>query len=526
MTISTPPLYASYEDSGAWDLSKIDNLEYPILNFTGSVESINFKPDGLTLLLVLGGTNHRALQFTLTEPWDLKTINPIPTASFSLPTSGLCWGSNFSADGTKLYTVTGTNPRNLTEYTLGTPWQVSTITLTNQLVGVFGSDFFIIYTVVGDNLFEARGYDLRHYIFTTPGDITSLTLNAHLVDPRSSHRGIFVNQDLTKICFRGIDSLESYNLSIQGNSIHLDSISTKTVLLRSPGSNKFSIKEDGLTGFFYSEGRIFDLKTVIPFDFTEAQSLRSELVFTGQFRFSSDGTKLFKSATGGRRRLEQYDLPKAWDLPSTLPTKSADIINPHTDTAYIAFEFSSDGLKVYVLATSFNTLYQYDLVTPWDISEYNPIINYRKLSGIDRNHRDFTFSHDGYKLFILSLDNLPYFQTFSYTQYKSFMYTFELSTPYEISTAVLSQINQTVDNARSIHFRPDGRLLFVSDNILKSFDLSVPWDMSTATPTGESFEGSSNIFEVFIKPSGRDYFITLNSGKLVHYKTIVEGAYD
>jgi hypothetical protein len=90
-----------------------------------------FKPDGTTMYIV-GTTNDTVYQYTLSTPWDISTAS-YASISFSVasvessPTQ-----VNLSADGTKMW-VTGTTGDDINEYTLGTAWNVSTATRVNNI---------------------------------------------------------------------------------------------------------------------------------------------------------------------------------------------------------------------------------------------------------------------------------------------------------------------------------------------------------------------------------------------------------
>lgn len=90
-----------------------------------------FKTDG-TVMYVIGNTNDTVFQYTLGTAWDVSTAS-YASISFSVSSQeGNPTQVNLSADGTKMW-VTGSGGDDISEYTLGTAWNVSTATFVNNL---------------------------------------------------------------------------------------------------------------------------------------------------------------------------------------------------------------------------------------------------------------------------------------------------------------------------------------------------------------------------------------------------------
>lgn len=113
-----------------------------------------------------------------------------------------------------------------------------------------------------------------------------------------------------------------------------------------------------------------DLST--PWDTSTAGSPSVGAPYVGVFvrgvEFSRDGTKMYSSDANNQRIL-QFNLSTPWDITSpsasTTPDKTFD-----ASAQQIGFlvAFSPDGEKFWAMAQSSDSLYEYDMATPWDIS--------------------------------------------------------------------------------------------------------------------------------------------------------------
>jgi hypothetical protein len=114
-----------YTLSTAWDVS---TATFVRLFSTAAQDSapadVFFKPDGLSMF-ILGNTNDTVFQYTLSSAFDISTAS-YASKSFSVTTQDATpQGFWFKTDGTVMYVV-GTSTDTVYQYTLGTAWDVST----------------------------------------------------------------------------------------------------------------------------------------------------------------------------------------------------------------------------------------------------------------------------------------------------------------------------------------------------------------------------------------------------------------
>jgi DNA-binding beta-propeller fold protein YncE len=144
-----------------------------------SVVSFRFKSDG-SLLFVLdsdsksGNFRFAITQFTLATPWDISTAtNETTVLTENLSTTKQITGFDFSSDGTKLFLLNESD-QEIWQYNLSTAWDVTTATQ------ITGNTFD--FSSIGSNLEESFTFSqngLRAYIVSVSGTrIYQLNLTA------------------------------------------------------------------------------------------------------------------------------------------------------------------------------------------------------------------------------------------------------------------------------------------------------------------------------------------------------------
>src|ERR1035437_1321959 len=168
-----------------WNISTgiYSNKSLNVSSQTASPEGIVFNPDG-TILYVAGDTSD-IHQYTLSSAYDLSTA---AYASKVLDVSGqdVPIGIAFSPDGSKFY-IAGYNTSTLYQYTVSTPWDISTGSYaskslvpspgTAQIGGIaFSSDGTKLYIQAADLSI------IWQYTVGTPYDISTATYSSLLYD--------------------------------------------------------------------------------------------------------------------------------------------------------------------------------------------------------------------------------------------------------------------------------------------------------------------------------------------------------
>ena len=114
-----------YTLSTAWDVSTATFVRlFSTATQDTAPADVFFKPDGLSMF-ILGNTNDTVFQYTLSSAFNISTAS-YASKSFSVTTQDATpQGFWFKTDGTVMYVV-GTSTDTVYQYTLGTAWDVST----------------------------------------------------------------------------------------------------------------------------------------------------------------------------------------------------------------------------------------------------------------------------------------------------------------------------------------------------------------------------------------------------------------
>lgn len=166
--------------------------------------------------------------------------------------------------------------------------------------------------------------------------------------------------------------------------------------------------------------------------------------------FKDDGLKMYIIGTGGVE-VNEYTLSIAWDVTSATATRAFDVSGK--ETAPNGISFDPTGAKMYVLGETGDDVNEYDLSTPWNISTAVWLQEF-SVAGEEASPIGLFMSPQGTKMYISG-------------QTSDKISQYNLSTPWDISTAVLKRELGIVTNVTSvtgIYISPDGSMLYFTDS--------------------------------------------------------------
>ena len=226
--------------------------------------------------------------------------------------------------------------------------------------------------------------------------------------------------------------------------------------------------------------------------------------------FNHDGTKIYIITPAGDY-IYQYGLSTAYDI-STASYDSKSFYLGSQETNAYGLTVNDDTTKVYMVGVSTDYIYEYDLSTASDIStaSYNNVS--LNISSQEGSSRGITFNNDGTKIFLIGSSSDSIYQYNLTTAY-------DLSTASyaNSSFSVASQMTAPF----GLKFNPDGTRLFVmgNDDYVYQYSLTTGYDLSTASYDSVRFY--TNAFEtapqdIFFSADGTKLFIIGNSNDKIY----------
>ncbi len=478
-----------YNMSNAWSVNSAAFVSsFPLSNQETAPTSVEFKPDG-TRMYIIGTVGDDFNEYTLSTPWDITTATYVRVQAQSQATTPT--SMRFSNTGANLY-MTGTNYE-IHNYTLSEAWNVATITYQYTWNPIYGSDSStqgIYFNNTGEYFYILGQTNDRviPFYLRTPWDLNSAYLPGMLVDQNrmsGSTNHFRLKPDGTKLYVTGAthDNILEYSLSTPWN------ISSATI------SNTFSVASDTLT----PQG----------------------------IDISEDGTEVY--IIDGSRTYT-YKLATPWALSSAYRSQTLRL--PTSTTTDI--NISPTGANVYTTQSSPSAINQYTLSTPWDL---NSVVSNTTLSlaATTSGARAVTFNNIGTKMYIA-----PGGST-SYT-----IYEYTLSTPWNVTTATYTkyymfdqvQSSSTIPLIGLLEFSSDGKILYIGSDEAGAVDylyavyLNVAYDLSSIekivhtdyynidTSTVAGIEFSSNGDTLYLQIAGSIYPVNLSTAYDISSLTI------
>ena len=259
-------------------------------------------------------------------------------------------GIHFNTDGTKVFVV-GTNDveDEVNEYSLTTAFDISTTqSITRRLA-------------IGTNELGAPMSDLHPYGLTFNGDGTKLYISGN------QNNKIF-ELDLGS-AFNISSATKVGELATNSNATHGDGTPCG-LTFNNDGTKLF------LAGFanhrivYWSLSSAYDIETAgTPGSF----SVTSTAHKPRDVDFNSDGTKMYVvSGTGDH--IAAFDLASAFDLSGTVTHRGNFSVNSEDDQPFTV-EFSSNGLKMFMLGYTDDKIHEYSLTTAFEIINTVPTLS-------------------------------------------------------------------------------------------------------------------------------------------------------
>ena len=207
-------------------------------------------------------------------------------------------------------------------------------------------------------------------------------------------------------------------------------------------------------------------------------------------RYSPDGMNVY-FAGNSSDAIIQIKLSHPYSVTSSTGSPISLAVNAQ-DATPTGIELSNDGTKMYMVGNDTNTVYQYDLTTPFDLSNFTLSIN--TLISPDASPQGFTISNDGFKAYLIGAATDTIYQ-FTFTT------AFDLSTASQTGTLGIS--GQDTAPRDIVLSRNGNQLMMIGSatTTIYRYDFDTPFDISTLSFT---FGNSFSIAGFDINPRGVD----------------------
>lgn len=215
-----------YTLSTAWNISTATYLQsFSTAAQDSAPVDIFFKPDGLSMY-IMGNTNDTVFQYTLSSAFDVSTASYASksfsvTAQESVP-NGL-W---FKPDGTVMYVI-GTAADTVFQYNLGTAWDVSTASYANISFSIASQDGSPVQVNLSADgltmwILGAAGDDISQYTLGTAWNVSTATFvnNLYIGFQETTPAGMFIDSTAdNRVYIVGATTDTVYQYNTATNSI-------------------------------------------------------------------------------------------------------------------------------------------------------------------------------------------------------------------------------------------------------------------------------------------------------------------
>ena len=523
-----------YSCATAWDVStaSYDSISFSITAQETDPTGLFFKDDG-TKFYVVGTTNNRVFEYSLSTAWDVSTANGAG-GSFSVAAQeNLPQDVQFKDDGTKFYIV-GTGNDTVYQYSCSTAWDISTASYDSKSFSVNaqeGNPNALFFKSDGTKFYiVGTGNDtVYQYSCSTAWDISTASYDSKsfsVTGQDGTPHGLFFKNDGTKF----------YVIGSTNDTVYQYSCATAwDISTASYDSKSFSVtaQETGPTGlFFKSDGTKFYIVGITnrtadqyscatAWDVSTASYDSKSFSVTAQdgtpngLFFKPDGTRLY-TVGSGNDTVNQYALPLAWDVLNAGYLAKNMRINLQEPVPHGLF-FKPDGLKFYIQGDTNDRVYQYTCSIPWDITSaiFNHEANYGSFpfAGQDGNAKGISFKSDGTKLYLLGDAN-------------NSIYQYSCNTAWDISTASYDSKSFSVTGQdgtpQGLFFKDDGTKFYIVGNTndtVYQYSCSTAWDISTGSYDSILFSVNAQDgtpFGLFFKDDGTKFYIVGSTNDRVY----------
>ena len=216
--------------------------------------------------------------------------------------------------------------------------------------------------------------------------------------------------------------------------------------------------------------------------------------------FKPDGLKMYMVGSGDYD-VNEYDLNTAWDISTASYSQNFSVSSQ--DTNLFGVFFKPDGTKMYITGVNNDSVYEYSLSSPWNIStaSYTQLFD---VSSFEDGPAGIFFKPDGLRMYHVGF-------------WGDEINEYSLSSAWDISTASHVQafsLSSQDAGPTGVFFNPNGTKMWIAGfgtNSVYEYALSTAWDVSSAAYSSISFsvagQVNSSTSALFFKPDGSKMYV-------------------
>ena len=194
--------------------------------------------------------------------------------------------------------------------------------------------------------------------------------------------------------------------------------------------------------------------------------------------FKSDGLKAYFIGLTSDR-VHEFNLSNAWDITSSTYLQNVSVSAQEQNATHV--EFGNNGGYMYIVGTTNDNIYRYTLSTPWNVQTASLSETFN-VAAYESNTQGLSFDTTGSNAYIVGATNDRVIQ-------------FNLATAWSMATASYKQnviISAQEGNSTDLHFKANGTRFYIlgsTNDKIHQYDLSIAWNVSTATYVGNTYIG-------------------------------------
>lgn len=284
----------------------------PTYNQTGTLgaatNAIAFSSDGLKLFGLETATD-RIVSYTLGTAWDVSTIGASTTHTFTYAAGLTPFNMYWKPDGTELYI--GDLDRKIYQLTAGTAWDISTLTYNSVFLDVIGEATGggvngLALSPDGAKMYvlgSSSGLQIFQYTLTTPWNVSTAVYDSKTFSPTETvGRGLGISASGGKLWVVGNNTEDAIQ---QINLVSREDVSasyTGTTFDASAQDNQFSggitFGDSGDKFYLADFSNIYEYDAGAPYTFGNSAQGRGSAVMDGVYYTVMDNT-LYSVSLGG-----------------------------------------------------------------------------------------------------------------------------------------------------------------------------------------------------------------------------------